>query len=185
MQQTTLIAGDTLKYITSGPDYPASDGYTATTRLVRRDAVGTPIAFDATASGDDYQFNVLPATTAAWEPDFYTWSLYVSKAGERYTVDAGELRIKADPALATAPLDERSWAARAVAAIEAAIEGRASSVQLEISIAGRAVKYMSHADLIVARSKLQRELSAEQASADLAKGIKRKTRILTRFGRPS
>ena len=89
--QEHLIAGDSLKFASTVPDYPASAGYTLTYRLVRRDGVAGPIEIAATADGDGYQVNVSPATTATWTVGKYTWAAYVAKIGERYTVETGEL----------------------------------------------------------------------------------------------
>jgi len=183
MQQTILIAGDTLKYLTSIPAYPASQGFTATTRLVRRDAVSAAIVFSATASGDDYQFNVAPATTLAWVTGRYTWSLYVTKAGERYTVDSGELEVRVDPATATAPLDQRSHARKVLLAIEAVLENRATTDQQAISIAGRQVTRMPIIDLLVLRDRYRAEVANEDASAGIAAGKKNPRFIGVRFGR--
>ena len=183
MQQTVLIAGDTLKYLDSVPGYPASLGYVLTTRLIRRDAAGTAITFNATASGDDYQTNVPAATTAAWTPGFYTWSKYVTLGPDRYTVDAGELQIKADPATATAPLDQRTHAARTLAAIEAVIEGRATSAQLQWSLAGRQVQYIPLDELRKFRAHYRSEVIAEQNADQTAKGLKSRNRIAIRFTR--
>lgn len=185
MQQTVLIAGDTLKYLDTFADYPASAGYVLTTRLVRRDASSAAINFNATASGDDYQTNVPASTTAGWAPGFYTWAKYVTLGGDRYTIDAGELEIRADPATVTAPFDIRSFAERALAAVEAALLGRATAGDLEVSAFGRTVKSMSLTELHTARSRLQREVASERAASDLAKGIKRKNRVLARFRSPS
>jgi hypothetical protein len=183
VQKVPLIAGDTLKYADSFPDYPASAGYTLTTRLVRRDAAGAPITFNATASGDDYQTNVPAATTAGWAPGIYTWSKYVTLAGERYTLDAGELEIRADPAAATAPLDQRSHAQRTLDAIEAVIEQRASSAQLQWSIKGRQVQYMSLDELRKMRAHYRAEVAQERNAERVAKGLKPRNRVAIRFTR--
>jgi hypothetical protein len=183
VQQTVLIAGDTLKYLDSFPDYLASAGYVLTTRLVRRDASGAAINFNATASGDNYQTNVAASTTAGWQAGFYTWAKYVTLAGDRYTLDAGELEIRADPATVDAPFDTRSHAAKTLAAIEAVIEGRATSAQQQWSLAGRQVQYIPLPELSQFRKQYRAEVVAEQNAERLAKGLKPRNRIAIRFTR--
>lgn len=179
--QQILIAGDTLRFVTSVPDYPATDGYTLTYRLVRRDAAGTVITITAAPSGSDYDINELPATTATWAAGKYTWAAYASKALERHTVDQGEIEIKADPGVVTAPYDNRSHAAKVLAAIEAVLEGRAAVDQQEITLAGRSLKLTPVADLIKLRQLYKNEVRAEEAAARVAAGLGGGGKVLLRF----
>lgn len=181
--QQILIAGDTLRFTTSVPDYPATDGYTLTYRLVRRDAGGTAIEIIAVASGSDYEVNVAPATTAAWVAGKYTWAAYASKALERHTVERGEIEIKPDPAAVTAPYDDRSHARKTLDAIQALMEGRASVDQQEITLAGRSLKLMDPEDLLVWLDKYTWLVRQEEEAARLAAGLPSRNRVLTRFNR--
>lgn len=183
MQQQRLIAGDSLVFTTSVPDYPPTAGYTLTYRLVRRDAAGAPISFAAGVSGDVYSVAVTPATTAAWTPGRYTWASYASKAGERYTVGQGELVIEADPATVAAPYDNRSHARKVLDAIEAVLEQRATTDQMQMSIAGRSLTRMQVADLLVLRDRYRAEVGSEDAAAKLAAGQKNPRFIGVRFSR--
>lgn len=179
--QQILIAGDTLRFLTSVPDYPATDGYTLTYRLVRRDAAGTVITIVASASGADYDVNELPATTAGWAAGKYTWAAYAEKALERHTVDQGEIEIKADPGVVTAPYDNRTHAAKVLASIEAVLEGRAAVDQQELTIAGRSLKLTPVADLIKLRQLYKNEVRAEEAAARVAAGLGGGGKVLLRF----
>lgn len=181
--QQILIAGDTLRFLTSVPDYPATDGYTLTYRLVRRDAAGTVITIVASASGADYDVNELPATTAAWAAGKYTWAAYAEKALERHTVDQGEIEIKADPGVVTAPYDNRSHARKVLDSIQAVMEGRASVDQQEITLAGRSLKLTPMADLLTLLDKYTWLVRQEEEAARLAAGLPSRNRVLTRFTR--
>jgi hypothetical protein len=167
MQQQRLIAGDSLVFATSVPDYLPSAGYTLTYRLVRRDAAGAAITFAAGVSGDLYSVSVTPATTAGWTAGRYTWASYVTKAGERYTVGQGELVIEADPALITAPYDNRSHARKVLDAIEAVLEGRASTDQQQVSVAGRTLTRMPITELLLLRDRYRAEAASEAASEQI------------------
>jgi hypothetical protein len=185
--QSKLIAGDSLRFSSSVPDYPASDGYTLTYKLVRRDAAGGPITIVAAADGDGYLVTVLPATTASWTPGKYTWAAYVTKTGERYTVETGEVEILPDPAVSGAPLDMRSQARKALDDLNAA---RATWVATggrvkRYSIAGRDIEYKDAAEIDMEINYWTKQVGEEQTSADLEAGRRPKNRILTRFVRPS
>lgn len=181
--QQILIAGDTLRFSTSVPDYPATDGYTLTYRLVRRDAAGTAITITASPNGSDYEVSELPATTAAWAAGKYTWAAYASKASERHTVDQGEIEIKADPGAVTAPYDNRSHARKVLEAIEAVLEGRATVDQQEVAIAGRSLKMTPIADLLKMRETYRIEVANEDAVKKVAAGQKNPRYIGVRFNR--
>lgn len=185
--QAKLIAGDGLKFTSSVPDYPASDGYTLTYRLVRRDGTAGPIQIVATALGDDYQVNVAPGTTATWTLGTYSWAAYVSKAGERYTVESGEVEILPDPAVSGSPLDLRTRARKALDDLNAA---RATWVATggrvkRYSIAGRDIEYKDAAEIDREIAFWTRQVGEEQTAADLEVGRRPKNRILTRFVRAS
>jgi hypothetical protein len=181
MDQQELIAGDSLVFTTSVPDYPPTAGYTLTYRLMRRDAAGTAITFSATASGDLYAVNVAPGTTATWTAGTYTWAAYASKVGERYTVAQGELVIKADPATIGAPYDNRSHARKVLDAIQAVLENRASTDQQQVSIAGRTLTRMPVTELLRLRSIYAAEVAAEAAATRAAAGLGAGGRVLVRF----
>jgi hypothetical protein len=185
--QAKLIAGDSLKFSSTVPDYPASAGYTLTYRLVRRDGMGAAIEITATADGDGYQVEVIPAATALWVVGKYTWAAYVSKVGERYTVETGEVEILPDPAVSGSPLDMRSQARRALDDLKAA---RATWVATggrvkRYAIAGRDIEYKDAAEIDMEIQYWTKQVGEEQTAADLETGRRPKNRILTRFVRAS
>jgi hypothetical protein len=169
--QDRLIVGDTLKFNAQVPDYPPSQGYALTYRLVRRDGTPGAITINATTSGEDYQVTVVSATTIGWTPGVYTWAAYASKAGERYTVDSGEITLVADPVTSAAPFDMRGHAAKVLASIEALLEGKAAADVVEYSIAGRSIKKMSFSELLVVRQKYQDEIRTLEAVKRMQNGL--------------
>jgi hypothetical protein len=166
--QAILIAGDTLDFMTTVPDYPATAGWTLTYRLAPRTA-GTAISFPATALGSDYRVQVAAVTTAGWAAGEYSWAAYVSKAGNRFTVDAGTITIQPDPGV-VATSDTRSHARRVLAAIEAVIEGRATRDQEEYTIGNRSLKRTPIRDLLTLRDRYKSEVNAEDAGRRLLAG---------------
>lgn len=180
MNVSEIFAGDTLQFDVSVPDYPASDGYTLTYRLVPRGS-GSAQQFDATADGDGYTVNVAAATTAAWTAGEYSWSSWVTLSGARYTVGQGLLTIKPDPSAMSVGTDTRSHAERVLDAIEALLEGRAGSDVMSYTIAGRSVDKMAPEELLKWRSFYAAEVKREQAAAALVNGLQPRGRLLVRL----
>jgi hypothetical protein len=98
------VAGDTLDFEVSVPDYPSTDGWTLTYYLTPRFTSPTqaPISVAASANADGtYQVQRSPAQTAAWAAGAYGWARIVSKTGARQTLtgseDQGEVLVRAIP----------------------------------------------------------------------------------------
>lgn len=146
-----LTAGDTLNFTYTSADYPASAGWVLKLRLVQR-GQGVPVTVTGAASGADHRVTVASAVTSTWQPGAYGWAVWVEKAGERFTLQSGQCVIAADPAQAEEAADSRTHARKMLDAIEAVLEGRATSAQAEYEIAGRRVKYIPMAELMQLRS---------------------------------
>lgn len=177
-----ILAGDTLQWTRSLPDYPATSGWTLKYRLIN--SLGK-IDIIASASGADHAITVTAATSAAYTPGTYTWTSYVEKGAgatlERYTIAIGTITVKPSLATQAAGLDTRTHVKKVLDSIEAVIEGRATRTDLEYEIAGRRIRHMTPQDLITWRNYYKtlyrQELSSEQGSL----GKTRKNRILTRL----
>lgn len=172
--RSPIYAGDTVSFTVTLADYPASV-WTLSYRLTPR-AAGTAYTFSATASGDDHLVEVAAATTATWAPGEYTVAAWVASGSERYTVESesGQVTLKPNPSSLTAGTDTRSHAARVLAAIEAAIEGRADSSVDYLQINGRQVRHIPHDQLLVLRDRYRTEVKREQQAASGA-GMGRQT----------
>lgn len=172
-----IIAGDTVSWQKSVPDYPATDGWTLKYRFINATA---RIDITATASGSDYVIDVLPATTATWAAGQYTWVSFVEKSGARHTIARGAITIKPDLAAQTSGYDTRTTAAKALSAINSWLEARDLAVA-EYEILGRRMKYIPIAELLNLRSKLTAEVVREEAADRLARGLPSKTKMYVRF----
>lgn len=175
-EPASLNAGDTARWLKSLVDFPASDAWVLTYTLVN---AAQRITFTASAQGDDHLVNVPAATTAAWVAGAYDWRASVSKAGEVYTVASGRITIA--PAFG-AVVDARSQARRSLDAIEATLEGRASSSTAEYEIAGRRLKHIPVPELLQLRDRLRQDVRAEDAAAAAAAGLQSRGRVYVRFG---
>ena len=172
-----LIAGDSLvmRLPAAAIDYPSSDGWTVALALSPI-AGGTAITVNAVAEVDAWVVTLTTAAAAALAIGRFGWAIRAAKTGLRETIMTGELLVSADPALANT--DRRSHARRVLDAVEAAIEGRASSADLEYVFEdGRSVKMMGHDELVKLRSAYRREVAREERTS----GARRPMRIVARL----
>jgi hypothetical protein len=169
-------AGNTAKWLKSLAEYPASAGWVLTYELVNADR---RITFSSSPNGDDHLINVDAATTASWVAGAYQWRALASLSGEVYTVASGRMEVA--PAFSTA-VDARSQVRRTLEAIEATLEGRATSATAEYQIAGRSLKYIPIPELVALRDRYRRDLRAEEDAASAAAGMGSRGRIFVRFG---
>lgn len=177
-----LVAGDTLSFATSTPDYPASAGWALVYKLVPAVAgEGVAITLTSSAEGDDHRVTASSATTALWVPASYTWVAYATKSGERYTLNQGTVQILPDPASATS-LDGRSMARKALDAVEAYLTDKTNLAAAEYQIAGRQLRRHSLPELWAHRDRLKFEVSKEQAAERVAAGLPDQRRVYVRFG---
>lgn len=184
--QTSLVAGDTLAFDTKAPTdadgnaYRASDGWSMKYRLVPRSGAAAVIEITASADGDDFTVSVPSTTTSSWTAGWYSWAGYVTKAGNRYTFDDGQIEVKSDPGAAVAGFDGRSHARKMLDAIEAALEAKATASQLdlvELEIYSRRSR-RDRSVLIEARQKYLIEVRREEAAAGINTG---RGRIYVRY----
>lgn len=176
IEPTSLNAGDTAKWLKSLPDYPAGDGWALSYTLVNADQ---RLTFSASAQGDDFLVQVAAATTTTWPAGDYDWRATVSRSGEVFTVGSGRMTIA--PAFGAA-IDARSHARRTLEAIEATLEGRATSSTAEYEIAGRRLKHIPVPELLTLRDRYRQEVAAEDTAARIQAGLGNPGRIYVRFG---
>jgi hypothetical protein len=167
-----LRAGDTAKWQRSFSDYPASAGWVLAYTIAGTGGVFTA---SATANGDAFEVTISAATTDAWPAGRYQITEYVSKDGERFTLNTQPLRVLAN-LVGASPGDTRSHAQKMLDAIEAWLESKAPTAA-SVEIAGRKISNYPLADLLALRSKYKFEVSQETG---LATG-KRGSKLLVRF----
>lgn len=170
-----IVAGDTAKWLRSLDDYPASAGWLLSYTLV---SGANRYTFAAAASGDDHLVTVAATTTTAWVAGTYSWRAQASKSGEVYTVGTGSLAVQANFSAAT---DGRSHARRTLEAVEAVIEGRATSEVASYVIGGRQLKYTEIPQLLALRDRYRAEVAREDAAQRAAAGLPDPRRVYVRF----
>lgn len=181
-EPTTLVAGDTITWQKSLPDY-AADTWTLKYRLLN--AAGK-IDITATAIGTDHLVSVSSATSAGWAAGDYDYVAWVEKSGERNTVGQG--RITVQPNLATAnTYDGRSESRKIyealLAAYQTAVTERAYVAEYEINAGGgsRRLKFNAKADWLLELNFWKSQVAAEDRAAGIAAGTGGSGRVLVRF----
>jgi hypothetical protein len=174
IEPSEIVSGDTIQWKKSLSDYPASDGYTLKYSIIN---ASNKYDITASASGDDHLITISAATSASYAPGIYTWTSYVEKGTDRYTIGSGTIKIKPNLAAQTAGYDNRSHVKKVLDAIEALLEGKASRDAQGISIGGTAITKMAIDELLKWRDKYRIEYQAEAARENIALGKKAKNRI--------
>jgi hypothetical protein len=172
-EPVSIIPGDTVKWARRLASYPASAGWALSYELLN---AMHRYEIPATADGDAFRVVVSAQTSQSFAPGSYDWRARVTNADEVYTVASGRMTVA--PSFGAAG-DVRSHARRTLDAIEAVLEGRATSATAEYEINGRRLKYIPLNELHAMRSKYQREVAAEEGKSG-PRGVS--GRISVRFG---
>ncbi len=181
-----ITAGETILYYESYTD-PREDGgvFDPSTDTLVYDCLtdGSAQTITATDNGDG-RFKILVAygTTDGWQPGTWNYQAHVTdSAGIRTFVESGTFEVKHKFADMNSGYDNRTHAKKALDAIEAVLEGKATQDQMSYSIAGRSLSRFSWAELMKARqdykTEYAREQSAEKINAGLGGGATIKVRM--------
>lgn len=179
---TTIRAGDSLSWVESLPEYPASAGWVLHFRLLWPTGTGEDIA--TAASGDDHAVTLAAADTADWAAGNATLAAWVTNGAERKTI--GQTAVTILPDLATTLAhDGRSQNKRALDAAQAArlkyLEGGQGMVE-SYDIAGRSMKFRSLDELDKLIKDLTLAVAKETAALALLEGRGGRGRVLYRSG---
>ena len=178
LEPSRVTAGDTITWLRSLADYPASSGWVLSYTLINSAA---KITITATASGDDHLASVAAATSAAWAAGTYTWHAAVTKAAERYTVGTGQMVVAPNLAAAST-FDTRTSARIALDAVNTALQTYGAKAYMQaFEIAGRRQQFHTPGEFLAFRSKLQAEVAREDNATRLAAGLAPKNQLQVRF----
>lgn len=144
----TLAAGETAQWTRQIADYPPSDGWTLVYYFAG------PDTFTVTATSDPatglYTATIASSDTTAKPDGLYEWRAYAETGTgatyERHEVGRGALALEPDWS-AIVGNGQQAFAEQMVAAIEAALLGRAGADLEQYGIAGRQVQKIKFADL--------------------------------------
>lgn len=163
-----MIAGDSLRLAIPVGNYPASAGF-AVSLVLQALAGGDPVTVNASDGAAEWDIAIASSVSATLAPGSYRYLIAATKAGDRSTIDTGDVEVLPDPA--ESAQDQRSHARRSLDAIDAMLEGRASSEDMKFTFAdGRALEKIPHADLLALRQHFARKVARE---ANKGRGPKR------------
>ena len=179
IEPTSLQAGDSVTWRRQLPDYPATDGWQLSYRLINAQA---RIDIVATADGADYLVVIPAATSALYAPGEYTMVAQVTRSTDRHTIGQQAITIKPDWAAAATGQDTRSTTRKALEAVQAYLADSNNIKAAEYEIAGRQLRRYSLSEVWAHRDRLAFEVSKEDAAARLAAGLPSNRRVFVRFG---
>lgn len=179
-----IIAGDTLDFVTTLPDYEAAT-WTLYFRLLPRTS-GNPIDITCIAGDGEYDHRaaVTAATTANWDAGEYSWYSWVAAGAERYSIAEGTCTVVPDLTQATA-YDKRTVAERALEDAETALANfQATGGRVRrYSIAGREMEFDGAGEILKLVSYWRVQVTRENAASAVAKGLADPRRIYLRSSR--
>lgn len=177
-EPSRVTAGDTVTWLKSLTDYPASAGWVLVYTLINATGKHT---ITAAASGNDHLVTVSATTSAGWTAGSYSWSARVSKDSEKFTVGTGSMLVAPDLAAATT-LDTRTSARKALDAVNTALESYGAKAYMQsFEIAGRKQAFQSPSEFMAFRSRLMAEVGREDNAARIASGKAPRNQVAVRF----
>ena len=178
----TLTAGDTISWLKTLPEFPATEGWVLEYTLLN--AAGK-ITIGSAAQDADHLVGASATQSAAWPAGEYAYSARVSRTVaavlQAHTVSVGRFTVA--PAFGSVnTLDTRSSARQALEAVTAYLANPANLGAASYTIAGRSLGRHGIPELIALKTHLQAEVSREDAAARVALGLPDKRRVYVRFG---
>ena len=183
--QGEIVAGATLDFTQTVPNYPATAGWVLKYWMVPRDATAVVVTLVAIPVGNDYRVQATPPTTGSWMPGWYGWFSRVERPGASYDVDRGQVEVKPNPAAMMPGTDTRSLAQKTVDDLRAALATyQASNGHIQsYTIGNRSMTYRSAEEIITAINKAESDLFNENVKERLARGLGNPRKIGIRFQR--
>jgi hypothetical protein len=170
-----LVAGDTWRWTRSFGNYLAPT-WVVTYYFENQNK---QFSQAAVASSTAHALTIPAATSALLPAGRYRWFARATDGAVIETIDKenGWLDVLPDPA-ASGTRDQRSWARRALDAVMATIEGRATSDQQSFSIRDRTVSRMTYMELSQMKKDLEAQVRTEEAGAKAGLGRRLKVRFV-------
>lgn len=178
VEPDSITAGDSATWKRNLTDYPVSDGWSF--GYVATKAGSSSLTIATTGSGTTYTVALTPEETAEWAAGLWYWQAYATKTGQRKNLGSGRWTVKPNFAEAETGFDPRSFARKALDAIEVAcLDGIRDDI--EINVDGMALRFRSFDEMLEARGKYQALYDAEVRAERLANGKGSGRKVLNRF----
>ena len=175
----SLYAGDTLAWLLTDGDYPATDGWGITFGF--RAHQSSAIDLVSAADGANHLVSASAAITATWLPAVYKGVARVSDGTIQRTKWKGTIEVLPGLIEAGDNYDTRSNARICLDALDAVMAGKATREVLNTTIAGQSIGRMSWTEMIAAKNYYADIVAGEQAIEDAANGKTSSRNIFARF----
>lgn len=172
----TLHIGDSISVTAILSSYPASSGWSV--KLVVTDGTNR-YQINSVADGDNHTLAANSATTGAWVAGSYKWVALAIDPDERFKVSSGDIEVKPD--ILTTAIDYRTHAEKVLTALEAVIEGKATSDDYATSIRGKSLTRYSPEELTRWRNIYRSEVREERIARQRRQGKQGINLIRVRF----
>lgn len=178
-EPTQIRAGDSITWLKTLNDYPATDSWVLHYRLIN-----TAGKFDitATADGADHLVEVSATTSATYTAGKYTLVSWVTQGALRYSTGSMLIEVLPDLAAQASGYDVRSNAQKTLDLLDAAMQSQGSNAWVqEYEIDGRRMKFRSVGEFVAFRSKVKQEVVREQNAERLRNGLGLRNKINIRM----
>lgn len=179
IEPSSVIAGDTAKWLLSLSDYPIADGWSLTYTLVSRES--KKVSVTASNSNGSYLTTLSNAVTANMSPGTWSFQGRISNATEAYTLRSGTIEVEDNFSSVPSVLDNRSHARKMLDLIEAQLEGRVVDGIESHSIGGVPINLVPFERLRVVRDQYRAEVQSEERAEKIKRGIGGSSNIYVRF----
>lgn len=170
-----ITVGDTITWDETLDDFPASASWVVTYNFT---SPGDQFASTHAAVVDDHRITIV---TTDLEEGRYEYTKKVTDGTSIHTLERGYIFVDPDLSADSAGVDRRSYAATALANIEAVLIGKASKDQTSYSLNGRALSRYSFAELNEFRASLRVEVREEKSRLRRESGGKSHKNVKVRF----
>lgn len=161
----TIVAGDTVRWVDTIPDHPATDGWVLKHRLAPLGA-GSPLQVIAVGDGSAFTTTIDATASANLGAGVWTIVSWVEKGAEVFTVGQRQVQVRPNPRQIDAGFDGRSAARKALDDARAAFYAF-NPARRRYKIGEREFEFNTAAEILVKIHQLEREVQAE----DIAAGI--------------
>lgn len=178
-EPSTVIAGDTAKWLLSFGDYSIADGWSLTYTLVSRDS--KKVTVTATNSNGSFLSTISAAVSSNMAPGTWSYQGRVSNATESYTIRSGTFELEDNFSAVASVLDNRTHARKMLDLIEAQLEGRVVDGIESHSIGGVPINMIPFERLRVVRDQYKSEALREENAEKIRRGIGGSSNLYVRF----
>ncbi len=163
MKIITITQGETTSFSVDLPDYP-NPPWDGTMILTNAENV---YEYAGTAVGIKHTFKLSPVDTALIVPSDYKARISVTDGTDIYSPYSCGAKVHPDP---TVPGNSMSHVEKVLYALNATIEGKATTDILNYSIRGRSIGRMSPSELLDWRETYLQFLHEQELAEDIANG---------------